>query len=215
MRGPIVVRALAPVLAALLAAGPVAGQAPSSPPRPATPAPPLVLPVAGTTSGAGTSAGTKFAGTLSLHRFASRENRVLAVVVITGTVVDANGAVVGTFFTGPVETSVEVTAGEPTAAPRPGAATISLGSAEPLPGVTVIQPQQPCGVLHLEIPALALRVLSAGATASLVRFDISGETEGPTSTLVCQILGSLTNVPALVSLLNQLLGVLRGPTEAS
>jgi hypothetical protein len=214
MRGSIGGRSLAPVIAVLFAAGAAAAQAQSPPPRLAAP-PPLVLPVAGTTSAAGTSGGTKFSGTLSVHRFASRENQVLAVVMITGTVVDANGSVVGTFFTGPVETSVQVTAGEPTAAAPPGAVARSLGSAETMPGVTVIQPQQPCGVLQLEIPAMALRVLSAGATASLVRFDISGETGGPTSPLVCQIIGSLTNVPALVGLLNQLLGVLRGPTEAS
>ena len=105
MRGSVVTRSFALVVAAALVASHAIVQADPGPRRGTGAA--LVLPAAGTTSGGG-----KFAGTLSVERFAARDDQVVAVGMITGTVVDATGRPVGTLLNGPIALPVTVSPAE-------------------------------------------------------------------------------------------------------
>jgi hypothetical protein len=236
MRRSVVVRSFALVVVASFAASQALAQAPGpSPQNPQTQNPEvqrfasavLVLPVRGTTS-RGTSPGTSpetspetstgttpstgtFTGTLSLQRFASRGDQVLAVGMITGTVVDASAAPVGTFVIGPVEIPVQVRPGGaaptgaagPRAEDEPPATSGGVAAFQP-------QPQQDCGVLNLALASTTFNALGLVLSISPITFDLTGETGGTQllGTLVCTILGSLTNVVNLVGLLDELLGVL-------
>jgi hypothetical protein len=211
MNRHLVARSFALVMAVVFMASQVAARPrdrDDDEPRGAAPAA-LELPVAGTTSTGGT-----FRGTFSVERFAARASQVVAVGIITGTVLGATGTPVGTLLRSPVE--IPVTPSQrvaarvpPSGAPRPA------GEAEPAglpPGV--ILAQQACGVLHLELGAITLNVLGLVVTTSPVVLDIAGEAGGTNvlGALVCQILAVLTNIANLVGLLNQLLGVLGGLT---
>jgi len=152
-----------------------------------------------------------------VQRFAARDNQIVAVGMISGTVVAADGNPVGTLLNGPIEVPVAASQGTLTGVAPSGAAARPVGEAEPqaLPeGVILAQAQQTCGVLHLEFGAITLNVLGVVVTTSPISLDISGETGGTNvlGTLVCQILGTLTNVANLIGLLNQLLGLLGGLT---
>jgi hypothetical protein len=196
-------RSLAPVVAAIFMASQVAAQ-PQGPAQgrgfergrgPELRRDVLAIPVVGTSS-----TGGAFRGTLSVQRFASSHNQIVAVALITGTVVAANGSPVGTLVNGPVEVPVEVSLG------------VSLSEAGPPDGV--ILAQQTCGVLHIEFGPITINALGLVITISQVVLDLSGETGGTNvlGTLICQILAALTNVATLVGLLNQLLGLLGGLT---
>jgi hypothetical protein len=229
MRGLILVRSFALVVAVVFAATQAAAQAQSPQARRVAPAA-LVLPVAGTFEG-----GT-FTGRLSVQRFAARGDQVVAVGMIAGTLVRQDGAPAGTFLNGPVEIPVTVRQGE--AGAVPGAGTGPLTEAEPAqsqrppvqaepparqrplneveppaaPGDAMLAQQEMCGVLHLEFLAITLNVLGLAVTLSPVTLDISGDTGGVLGALVCQILGSLGDVANLPGLLNPLLGLLGGLT---
>src|SRR5688572_8267376 len=72
----------------------------------------LLLPITGKTSTGGTLDGGRFDGKFALERFASDgRGGIVAVGVISGTVMAADGNVVGTVFRGPVSL--------PVADPRP------------------------------------------------------------------------------------------------
>jgi hypothetical protein len=209
MRGRVVARSLVLVVAAVFAANQASAQAQGPGPR----SPALVLPVAGTTSAGGT-----FTGTLSVQRFASRNNQtvIVAVGMIAGTVRDAAGAPVGTLLNGPVEVPVAASQAFSGLAPSGRAIRPAGGPSPAAPrSVTLVQAQQTCGVLHLEFGAITLNVLGVVVTTNPIVLDISGETGGTAllGTLVCQILGALTGaVNLLVGLLNTLLGLLGGLT---
>ncbi|HEV8640067.1 MAG TPA: hypothetical protein VGV13_03100 [Methylomirabilota bacterium] len=215
---------MAAVFVASQAAAQVQGppsQTPGPEPRRGAPAA-LVLPVVGK---ADATSGQTFRGTLSVQRFASRTNadgspQAVAVAMITGTVVDANGTPLSSFLKGPVEIPVTVSQRVSTGLAPSGQAARPVGEAEPLaPPDDVILAQETCGVLNLELGPIPLVLDVLGAivnfTTGPISLDISGETGGTNllGTLVCRILGTLTGaVENVVGLLNQLLGVLGGLT---
>jgi hypothetical protein len=183
------------LLGGVIAPGPpVCPEPPSAGgPGPAPPAAALALPLAGTTS-----TGGGFTGQLHVRHFASRNNQVVAEGMVAGTVLDAAGAPVGTFLTGPVGIPVQVR-GE---SPRPAPAGPS-GSGTP---AATVEPRATCGVLHLDLAAPMFNVLGVViTTAAPVWPDIAGETGSLHGDLACQIFADLRDPVKLAALLNQLL----------
>src|SRR5437867_2204376 len=77
-------------------------------------------------------------------------------------------------------------------------------------GLILVQAQQTCGVLHLDLGTTTLNALGLTITTSPITLDISGNSGGVLGNLVCQALGLLNSVVNLAGVLNQLLGVLGG-----
>jgi len=144
--------------------------------------PSLSLPVA--------SADGTFTGTFSINRFEVRNNAIVAVGVVRGSIAGAGSVLVG-------EVAAPVTVA---AASAPAAASKAA----------VAQQAATCGVLHLDIGALNLNVLGVMVATQPISIDLSGDPAAPLGNLVCTIESTLNNVVGLVGLLNQLLGVVTG-----
>lgn len=138
-----------------------------------------------------TSAAGNFSGTFTVNRFEVRNNAVVAVGVVRGSIPGAGSAFVG-------EVAAPVTVGTASA---PAAA--SGAAAAPQAAAT-------CQVLHLDIGAVNLNVQGLIVATQPISIDLSGDSAAPLGNLVCTIESTLNNVVGLVGLLNQLLGVLTG-----
>jgi len=141
---------------------------------------PLQLPV--------TSADGKFAGTLSIQRFEVRDNGVVAIGMMRGSIAGKGSAL------GEVVAPVMV---EPASAPA------SAGAAP-------VAPQATCPVLHLNIGAANLNVQGVTVATQPINIDLSGDSSAPLGNLVCTVQSTLNSVVGLVGLLNQILGLVTG-----
>jgi hypothetical protein len=141
----------------------------------------LQLPVA--------SAAGSFTGTFSINRFEVRDNGVVAVGIVRGSLAGSGSVVLG-----------EV------AAP----VTVGAASARAPASNAPVAPQATCQVLHLDIGAVNLNVQGLIVTTQPISIDLSGDSAAPLGNLVCTIQSTLNSVVGLVDLLNQLLGVLTG-----
>lgn len=164
------------------AANPVVAKKPE-PPRAA-----LRLAIVGTTLG-----GAKFAGSLSIERFAARGDRVVAVGMVTGSVTDPTGTPIGTFLVGRVELPVTV-----------GSPAISTAAASD------VIAQATCQVLHLDIGAINLNLLGLQFATAPIAIDLMADDADVLGQLVCTALELVGNVVGLVDILNQILGLLTG-----
>jgi hypothetical protein len=145
------------------------------------------LPITGTTP-----SGAVFAGTLTFEAFIAQENKVFAMVLVSGSLTGPAGVPLGTTL---VRVAVPMKV-------EPGFQALS-GNRE------ANMQRQPCDVLHLEVGAVNLNVLGLQVTTLPIGIDLVGE-EGVLGQLICVILETLGNVIGLVDLLNQLLGLLGG-----
>ena len=152
----------------------------------------LYLPIAGTSPG-----GVTFAGTLSVQKFSQRDGQPVAIGMVSGSAT-SSGASLGTVLTGPIEFPVQLAAGS------------ALTSEAPIS----VQQATNCQVLHLDLGAVNLNVLGLTVATQPISIDLSGVTGGTNvlGTLICTILETVNNVVGLVGLLNQLLGILGGLT---
>lgn len=147
------------------------------------------VPVAGTTAG-----GDTFAGTFTLLKFATDgSGKLVAVGTVAGTLTDGSGKVVGTGMqTVAIPTAVNPAGAE--AAVVPGQVTAS------------------CSILHLDLGPLTLNLLGLQVNLSRVVLDITaipgaGNLLG---NLLCGVANLLNNPSGLAQLLNQILGILQG-----
>lgn len=219
MRGHVVARSLAVVLAVALMASQAAAQrgvtvAQSTDldqPQQSGGAHAAVLPITGTTSTGGT-----FRGTVTVQSFSSAagnqgstNNQVVARGIVTGTVLDAAGSPIGTLLKTHVEIPVTVSQAATAASAPSGPAATRVS---PRPDDIVLAQAASCGILHLEFGSITLNALGLTITTSPISLELTGETGGTDAlgTLVCQVLTALTNVANLIGLLNQLLGLLGG-----
>jgi hypothetical protein len=141
---------------------------------------PLQLPV--------TSADGTFAGTLSIQRFEVRDNGVVAIGIVRGSI-PGRGSGLG-------EVAAPVTV-------RPASAQAPTSAAPVAPAAT-------CQVLHLDIGAVNLNVQGVIVATQPINIDLSGDTSAPLGNLVCTVQSTLNNVVGLVGLLNQILGLVTG-----
>jgi hypothetical protein len=155
----------------------------------ATAAPPTgtltVSPVAGTIAGGGT-----FDGTFEVVRFVNQRGNLAVSGLLSGTLRDANGAVIGTVTDVPVTELVDV-------APEDGVSTQQIGE---------------CEILDLVLGPLELDLLGLVVTLDTVHLNITAE-RGPGNllgNLLCGIAGALDGGGGggLANLLNRLLGLL-------
>ena len=125
----------------------------------------LVVPIVGTTSAGGT-----FSGTLTVQRFIARGGNIFAVGLVTGAVT-VPGQPVGTLLNGPKEIPVIVSQGT-SAGLAPSSSMIrpvgGLGRRAPR-GLILVQAQQTCGVLHLDLGTTTLNALGLTITTSHAR----------------------------------------------
>jgi len=135
-----------------------------------------------------TSAAGAFTGTFSVDRFEVRDNAIVAVGIIRGSVAGTGSVLVG-------EVAAPVTVGAASA--RAAASNAAVAQAT-------------CQVLHLDIGAVNLNVQGLVLATQPIGIDLSGDSAAPLGNLVCTIQSTLNNVVGLVDLLNQLLGVLTG-----
>lgn len=218
MRGRVVARSFALVVAVIFAASQVAAQAPGAAPqtpgagRNESASAVLRLPVAGATT-----AGETFTGTLSVHGFVLNGQTIFAMGIISGIARDPNGIVLGTFLNGQVE--IEVTACkrgqcpvQPRAGLTPRGGTRAVrGEIRPaiVPGVVLVQQAAPAEVLHLQFGGLMLSALALTFDITPITIDLACDTAGGAlGNLVCTALTLLNNLVGLVGVLNQILSVL-------
>jgi hypothetical protein len=161
---------------------------------PAQPRKPLQLAIVGHAAGGGT-----FAGTLSIQKFAVRDDQLVAIGMVSGTLTGPMGFTMGTTLTGPL--ALPVTVG-----PRPAPTPISIVRRE-----AVIQ-QQLCDLVHIEVQPITIDVLGLQVTTLPLGLDLIADATGTNvlGHLVCTILETVGNVLGLVDLLNALLGLLTG-----
>ena len=140
------------------------------------------IPITGTV-GSGQNAAT-FIGTLNITSFAIRNNQLVAIGTVTGTLTNAAGTVIGT-ITRAVQIQLPVTA---------------------ITGT--------CQILHLELGPIDLNLLGLMVHVDRIVIDITAQTCPTCllGNLLCAIAGLLgdpnTTLRALVDLLNQLLAAL-------
>jgi hypothetical protein len=199
-------RVVASLLTLMVAVVLLAGESGAQAKGPKSNAGGVVLPITGTTSTGGT-----FDGLFGLQRFASdASGGILAVGVISGTVMSATGAVVGTILS-----PVSLPVADPRL-PRTGFAPTPSGTRPvrdnetpaPAPGIVLAQATT-CDVLNLAIGAVDLNVLGLVVHTDPIALAISGDTGGPLGALICLVLNA---VGSIVNLLNTILGLLGGLT---
>jgi hypothetical protein len=202
-------RSVAVVVALLFGTSQAAAQALDPAPGSVQPAAALALPLAGTTASGGT-----FTGRLTVHRFVSRNNQIVAVGTVYGTVVDPTGAAGGMLLTRSVETGVEVRPGQSSTLAPAGPSANQLGNDGQTPPAP-IGLQAMCGVMQLEIAGLTWNILGLIITSTLPLFlDIGGEPGTPLGDIVCEAVANPSNIGQLVALLNQILLLLLGGLTA-
>jgi hypothetical protein len=166
----------------------------------------IVLPITGTTSTLET-----FNGLFALERFESGAGGgIVAVGVISGTVVSATGHVVGTVLTGPVSLPVADPRSSRTGwTPVPSHQRAVWDHDAPTPAAGIVLAQETCSVLNLSIGAIDLNVLGLVVHTDPIALEISGDTAGPLGATICLVLNA---VGSIINLLNTILGLLGGLT---
>lgn len=167
----------------------------------------VTLPITGSVTGGGA-----FNGTVTINRFAVQNNALVAIGFVRGTITNAAGIAMNTGLrsvTFPVSlASLPVT----TAAASDMATKLMPALYTGAAGGSWIKVQATttCGVLHLDLGAVATNLLGATVNLSPVTLDLSGDSAGPLGGLVCQAIGLLNNVVGVVGVLNSILGSLTG-----
>jgi hypothetical protein len=150
------------------------------------------LPIAGTAIGHGKDT---FTGTLSIERFAVRGDKIVAVGMVTGRVLDKSGNARGTAVVGQVEVPVQVGSGPSTAA----SSRMALAATS-------------CDVLHLDLGAINLNLLGVQFVTTPITLDLTATSDagGVLGQLICTALDTVGNVVDLVGVLNSILSLLTG-----
>jgi len=152
---------------------------------------PFTVPVVGTPSVAGTQGG--FAGTLQIQRFATQDNQLVAVGVLTGMVTQVvNGVTTNTSIVRTVTLPAAVSGVGPTGAAAPALAAPS------------------CDILNLVLGPLHLDLLGLVVDLNQVVLNITAEPGAGNllGNLLCGVAGLLDSPGGLSRLLNQILGIL-------
>jgi hypothetical protein len=143
-----------------------------------------------------------FAGTLSIERFAARDNntRLVAIGMVAGTAIDKSGNPIGSLVVGQVELPVDVSSG--------GSTTATAGNAAAAPAPQAVT----CGVLHLDVGAANLSLLGLKVATAPVSIDLSASSDGTgvLGHLICTALDTVNNVVGLVDVVNKVLGLVGG-----
>src|SRR5207244_13521650 len=136
--------------------------------------------------------GGRCGGTLTVQGVVGRGGNSVAGGFVAGAVT-VPGHRVGSLLNGPKEIPVIVSQGT-SGGRAPSSSMIrpvgGLGRRAPR-GLILVQAQQTCGVLHLDLGTTTLNALGLTITTSPITLDISGNSGGVLGSLVCQALGLL------------------------
>jgi hypothetical protein len=187
----------------------------------------MSVPIAGMSS-----AGGRFSGTLRIVQFVhGTHGGVAALGMVSGTLLNAAGAPVGTTVQGPLmlpvtigpastASLIESQPGKIGAADRsisnpvrgPALMTVSMEPAKTAMTPLAAPQATTCQALNLSVGAQNLNVAGLTVMTTPVDITIGGQTGGTNAlgTLVCNILSTLTNVANLLNLVNRLLGLVGG-----
>jgi len=150
---------------------------------------PFTVPVIGTPSVAGTKGG--FVGTLQIQRFATQDNKLVAVGLLTGMVTQVvNGVTTNTAIVRTVTLPAAVNGATDATAPVAIAAT--------------------CDILNLVLGPLHLDLLGLVVDLNQVVLNITAESGAGNllGNLLCSVTGLLDSPGGLARLLNQILSIL-------
>lgn len=191
-------------IALFIALAPIASvdaQLPDSAPSSA-----VTLPAAGSFSDGGT-----FEGTITINRFESRDNNIVALGFARG-VLTRSGKTVGTGVAGEVAWPVVVKSGGIAAVSGNGSRSPQLrrASSSDMPYGIMLAQATACPVLQIGLGPVDVNLLGARVALNPVGLNVDGEQGTPLGDLVCSASGLLGNVAALVNLLNAILGLLTG-----
>jgi hypothetical protein len=156
---------------------------------------PFTVPVIGTPSVANTPGG--FVGTLQIQRFATQDNKLVAVGLLTGMVTQVvDGVTTNTSIVRTVTLPAAVT----------GATPVAVTTA-PTPGVVAAAT---CDILNLVLGPLHLDLLGLVVDLNQVVLNITAESGAGNllGNLLCSVTGLLDSPGGLARLLNQILGIL-------
>jgi hypothetical protein len=168
----------------------------------------LTLQVAGTAPRGG-----DFSGTATINRFEQRNNEIVAVGFVRGTLSRGNRTV-GVGLIGEVVWSVTIkTGGVAAVKGQPLDATtirrIAYGQAEWAAGLVLAQAES-CPAVEIVLGATEVNVGGGTIVFGPIPLTLSGEVGTPVGDLVCEVSDLISNVAGLVKLLNTLLGLLTG-----
>ena len=158
--------------------------------------------------------GGHFVGTVTINRFEQRDNQIVAIGFVRGTLFRW-GRTLGTALAGEVSWSVAVGVGgvSPASGPAapPGRVTpIALSiSARQGPRIVPVQAAA-CSVLNLALGANNVDLLGLQVQLDPITVNLQGVTGTPLGDLVCAASDLLGNVAGLVQLLSSILGLLTG-----
>jgi hypothetical protein len=158
--------------------------------------------------------GGEFTGTITINRFEYRDNQIVAIGMVTGTL-SRGGRTLGSAVVGQVTWPVAVKAGGQVLAGgrirESGAVTPISSSRDTGSAFRMFTVQaEACQVVDVALGAINVDVLGAVLALSPVTLNLSGLTSGPLGALVCEASELLNNVVALVGVLNSILGLLTG-----
>jgi hypothetical protein len=170
----------------------------------------VTLPVTGTAPRGG-----DFSGTVTINRFEERNNEIVAVGFVRGTL-SRGSRTIGVGLIGEVKWPVSIrAAGVAVVKDQTRDATrfrrIASGpDVEPTPGLVLVQQSEPCPAVDIILGATDINVGGGTISFGPIPLMLSGEPGTPVGDLVCAVSDLLGNVAGLINLLNSLLSLLTG-----
>ena len=166
----------------------------------------LKLPVTGSAAQGGT-----FTGTVAVTRFETRNNELVAIGFIAGTVT-RGGRTIATALVGEVAIPVTVRAAGVTPANgrpsrQPQLRRVSMTTGTPRPEMKLVQ-AAPCSVVDVVLGPETFNIQGVVINVDPVAVQVFGEPGTPLGDLVCQLNEAIGNVAGLVGVLNTILNIL-------
>jgi hypothetical protein len=166
----------------------------------------LKLPVTGTAAKTGS-----FSGTVAVTRFETRDNQLVAIGFIGGTVTHRNRTI-GTALVGEVAIPVTVRAGgmapvNGRPATEPQLRRVAFVNPTPPARVKRVQAAA-CPVVDVVLGPLTVNVEGVDVTIDPIVVQLAGEQGTPLGDLVCQVNALIGNVAGLVGVVNTILTLL-------
>lgn len=149
--------------------------------------------------------GGQFAGTATVNRFEVRDNSIVAIGVVTGTLRRGNRSV-GSVIAGDVEWTVVVRVNGIAPARSGAPAPTRLAPAY----FARAQATEPCPVVQIGLEAIDADLFGIDVVLTPIALDLSGDPAAPLGSLVCEVGDAIRNVAALVGVLNDILGLITG-----
>jgi hypothetical protein len=149
--------------------------------------------------------GGEFRGTATINAFELRDDHIVAVGVVRGTL-SRGGRAIGSGLAAPVAwTTVQIRASGVAAVAGPARRHFGVQQAR-----WMLAQAEPCPVVDIALGPVDVNLLGVVVALDPIALDLHGEMGTPLGELVCQVSDLLVNVAGLVGVLNGILGLLTG-----